>query len=128
VAEEKSMIKILLVDDQLSLKGLHMRIALESDLLVVGETSNSPAVIQLIEESSPDVVIMDLDMAGMEGIHTIQALRAKGNTTPVIILSFDPDLNDHDRPYTGEAIKYIEKLASVTELLSAIHQAGDPSK
>jgi DNA-binding NarL/FixJ family response regulator len=119
------MIKIFLVDNQESiLKGLQMQIALESDLLVVGETSNSQTALQLIEETKPDVVVMDLDMPSMDGIQTIQALRSRGIMTPVIILSIGSDPTGREKATTGGAAKYVVKQASPDELFAAIRQAA----
>ena len=71
------MIKVLLVDDQPTvLQGLRMRLGLEPDLVVVGEADDGQAAIDLVSARSPDVIVLDLEMPGMDGIATAQALRA----------------------------------------------------
>lgn len=123
------MIRIFLIGDLLSiLKGLHMQIALESDLMVVGETRNHITAPQLIEESKPDVVVMDLDMPTMDTLNPVQELIDKGITTPIVALSFDSDQAAREGSSVGGVIQFIKKQASVTELLAAIHQAAKPSK
>ena len=105
-----------------------MQIALESDLMVVGETRNHMVAPQLIEESKPDVVVMDLDMPGMEVFNPTQEFLGKGITTPIVALSFNADSAAREGVFVGGVVKYIEKQASVTELLAAIHQAAQLAK
>ena len=65
------MIKVLLVDDQPTvLQGLRMRLGLEPDLVVVGEAEDGQAAIDLVSARSPDVIVLDLEMPGMDGIAT----------------------------------------------------------
>jgi len=70
------MIRVLLVDDQTAIRrGLRMRLALEDDLIVVGEAADGPAALALAPELQPDVVLLDVQMPGMDGIDTAHALR-----------------------------------------------------
>ena len=87
------MIRVLLVDDQPTvLQGLRMRLGLESDLVVIGEAEDGQAAIDLVSARSPDVIVLDLEMPGMDGIATAQALRAIAPEGAVIILSIHSDI------------------------------------
>jgi DNA-binding NarL/FixJ family response regulator len=126
---EFKMIKVFVVDDQLSIRqGLRMQIALQGDMLVVGEAGNGFTALELIAETKPDVVVMDLDMPGMDGVDTLQALRDKDIHTPVIILSIHADQASYARAKANGAAQFVEKQASVTELFTAIHQAAERSE
>ena len=65
-------IRLLLVDDQPSVRrGLRMRFALEPDLEVIGEAGDATEAISLAQTLGPDVVLMDVDMSGIDGILAI---------------------------------------------------------
>jgi NarL family two-component system response regulator YdfI len=103
------MIKVLIVDDQLSIRvGLRMQIALQSDLLVVGEASDGSTALDLIAEVKPDVVVMDLDMPEMDGVETLKALRNRGILTPVIILSIHTDPDSYNRAEAGCVAQFVK--------------------
>jgi len=123
------MIKIFLVDDQPSIrKGLQMQMALESDFLVVGETGDGLAALRRIEELEPDVVILDIDMPGMDGFEILQALRRLEIGFPVVILSIQADPVSRQRALELGAAEYVEKQASGSELFAAIRRAAERSR
>src|SRR3954465_6412739 len=93
------MISVLLVDDQLSVRqGLRMRLALESDITVVGEADEGVAAVHLASLRKPDVVVLDLEMSGMDGLRAIEALRAVTPETAIVVLSM------HDNPMTRNSV------------------------
>lgn len=118
------MIKIFLVDDQPSIrKGLQMQLALESDFQVVGETSDGPTALQRILELQPDVVLLDIDMPGMDGFAVLQALRRMESAVPIVILSIQDDPVSRQRALELGAAEFVEKQASGSELFSAIRRS-----
>ena len=69
--DEENMIKLLLVDDQAIVRqGLRRRLLLEPDITVVGEASSGEQALELIASLAPDIVLMDVEMPGMDGIST----------------------------------------------------------
>lgn len=79
---------ILLVDDHpVFRKGLHVLIADEEDLRVVGEAGNGREAIEMARKLSPDVVIMDITMPGLDGIEATRGIMAEFPTIKVIALS-----------------------------------------
>ena len=65
-------IRLLLVDWQRAVRrGLKMRFALEPDLEVIGEAGDATEAISLAQTLGPDVVLMDVDMSGIDGILAI---------------------------------------------------------
>jgi PleD family two-component response regulator len=65
-------IRLLLVDNQPAVRrGLRMRFALEPDLEVIGEAGDATEAISLAQTLGPDVVLMDVDMSGIDGILAI---------------------------------------------------------
>jgi len=123
------MIKIFLVDDQPSIrKGLQMQMALESDFLVMGETGDGFTALQRIAELKPDVVILDIDMPGMDGFETLQALRQQEIDVPIVILSIQADPVSRQRAIDLGAADFVEKQAGGTELFAAIRRAAEGSQ
>ena len=119
------MIRILLVDDQHLIRaGLRMLCEAEDDLEVVGEAENGREAVALAERLSPDVVVMDLRMPGVDGITaTGRILAARPATRVMVLTTFGDD--DHLYPaLTAGACGFLLKDAPPAELLSGIRRAA----
>jgi DNA-binding NarL/FixJ family response regulator len=122
--------RVLLVDDQPAVRqGLRMRLELEPDLVVIGEAEDGQAAIDLVGARLPDVILLDLEMPGMDGIATAQALRAIAPRIAVIILSIHGDMAARRRALAAGAVEFVEKNAGIEPLLAAIRRgrASAPS-
>ena len=86
-------IRVLLVDDQrLMREGLRILLELEPDLKIVGEAGDGQAALHAYAEVEPDVVLMDVRMAGMDGVEATWRLRERWPGARIIILTtFDDD-------------------------------------
>ena len=81
-------IKILLVDDQQVVReGLRRMLELENDLNVVGEASDASETLPQVESLSPEIVLMDIKMGGVDGIELTRRLRQKHPDINVIMLT-----------------------------------------
>jgi DNA-binding NarL/FixJ family response regulator len=80
-------IRILLVDDHTVVRrGLRTFLSYDPDLEVVGEAADGAQALRLARELSPDVVLMDLLMPGMDGIEAAAAIRHELPETEVLRL------------------------------------------
>ncbi|MFQ5344292.1 MAG: response regulator [Anaerolineae bacterium] len=121
-------IRIAIVDDQtLVREGLASLLALVPDLTVVGTAANGREALALVAEQSPDVVLMDVRMPGMNGVAATREIRARYPHTRVIVLT----TFDHDE-YVFESLRagasgYLLKNANPDRLAAAIRavHAGD---
>jgi DNA-binding NarL/FixJ family response regulator len=89
------VIRVVIVDDDALVRaGLGMVLGGDPDLDLVGEAADGAAALQIIRDSHPDVVLMDIRMPRMDGLAALQALQAAGSAPAVIVLTtFDTD--DH---------------------------------
>jgi DNA-binding NarL/FixJ family response regulator len=125
VTNEAGVISVLLVDDQAKVRqGLRMRLAMEADLSVLGEAADGHSALALALELRPDVVVMDLEMPGMDGITATAALGARCPGTAVVILSMHADQTTRLRALEAGAAAFVEKRASGPALLEAIRRAA----
>ena len=86
-------IKVLIVDDHAIVReGVRAFLTTQPDLAVVGSASSGEEALQLAAEHTPDVVVMDLVMPGMDGIETTRRLRQVSPQSQVLVLtSYDQD-------------------------------------
>ncbi len=119
------MIRLLLVDDQpAARRGLGLRLHLEPDIQIVGEASSGSEALSKAEALSPDVVLMDVEMPGMNGIEATAALRATASTSAVVMLSIHDDPQTRGRAQAAGAVAFVEKRGATGTLLSVIRQAA----
>lgn len=118
------MIRTLLVDDQQLIRaGVRMLCESTADIEIVGEARNGAEAVRLAETLRPDVVLMDLRMAGMDGTTaTRRILQEQPSARIVALTTFDDD--EHLYPaLSAGACGFLAKDATPAELVDAIRQA-----
>ena len=87
------MIRVLLADDhRLVRTGFRVILDLEDDITIVGEAADGAEAVALTAERSPDVVLMDVEMPGVDGLEATRRIVAAGGAASVLILTtFDRD-------------------------------------
>jgi DNA-binding NarL/FixJ family response regulator len=122
-------VRVLLVEDHTIVReGLKAMLALESDLQVVGEAPDGNAGVKLAKELHPDVVVMDLNLPGLNGVDATQAVVQACPSTRVLVLSMYGG-PEHVRPAVrAGASGYLVKGTGVSELVSGIRAVsrGEP--
>ena len=121
------MIRVLLVDDQEVVReGLRSLIATDPDLTVVGECTDGDEVIDLIERSRPDVVVMDIRMRRVDGATATSAVRAIDGPPVLVLTTFDDDETLAAALRAGAA-GFVLKSAAGEDILRAVATvaAGD---
>ena len=114
-------IRIVIVDDQaLVREGLALLLAMMPDLEVVGKAADGREALSMVAAQLPDVVLMDVRMAGMNGIAAIRQILARHPRTRILVLS----TFDHDE-YVFAALRagasgYLLKNADPDYLAAAI--------
>jgi DNA-binding NarL/FixJ family response regulator len=86
------MIRVLLADDhQLVRTGFRVILEIEDDIEVVGEASDGKQAVYLAERLDPDVILMDVEMPGMDGLEATRRITAAGGPSVLILTTFDRD-------------------------------------
>jgi DNA-binding NarL/FixJ family response regulator len=81
-------IKVLIADDQALVRsGFRMILESRDDLTVVGEAGDGEQALRLVEQTRPDVVLMDVRMPGLDGVAATARLTARPDAPKVIILT-----------------------------------------
>jgi DNA-binding NarL/FixJ family response regulator len=114
-------VKILIVDDhRLFLQGVASLVEREPDMEVAGLACSGDEALSLAEEHRPDVAILDVSMPGMNGIETLQRMRALSPEIRGIALSIHEDRRFVVRMLEAGAWGYVLKECDFSELLCAV--------
>ncbi len=116
-------ISILVVDDHMIVReGLKAALSAEQDMEVVGEAEDGKQAISVAKQTSPDVVIMDVAMPGMNGAAaTRQILKAVPNTKVLVVSSYSDELCVAELMEAG-ALGYLMKQSAANELARAVRE------
>jgi DNA-binding NarL/FixJ family response regulator len=121
----KTTVRLLLVDDRPAMRtGLRIWLALEPDLEVVGEASDGSEAISLTQAMRPDVVLMDVEMPGMNGISATAALRSLAPHSAVVILTLHDDAATRTRARDAGAAAFVAKHQMEEILLGEIRRVA----
>ena len=88
-------IRIVVADDHPIFRdGLCKLLGLEEDFEVVAQAQDGRQVLDVLQQYSPDILLLDLKMPGLDGLATLQRLQAVKNKTRVIVLTASDDKNE----------------------------------
>jgi DNA-binding NarL/FixJ family response regulator len=118
-------VRLLLVDDEPAVRrGLRIWLALEPNLEVVGEAGGGGEAISLTQALRPDVVLMDVEMPGMDGISATAALRSVAPQSAVVILTLYDDATTRARAQEAGAAAFVAKHRMEETLLAEIRRVA----
>ncbi|MDQ6925692.1 MAG: response regulator transcription factor [Candidatus Eremiobacteraeota bacterium] len=113
------MPRILVVEDNPDLAfGLRNNLEIEGYEVLIAEDGN--AGLAMARESSPDVMILDLMLPGIDGYKVLRTLRDEGRETPVLILTAKGEEADKVRGFRLGADDYVTKPFGVLELMARV--------
>lgn len=117
------IIRVVLCDDHtLFRQGIKKLLELEEDIRVVGEANNGQEMLDILKNTRPDIILMDIGMPVMDGVTAAYKVKKISPNTSIVILTVY-----EDEPHIFEAIKagamgYLLKDVSIEELTGAIRK------
>ena len=116
---------ILLIDDHpLLRRGITQLLEMEDDMTLAGEASNSADGIRLATELEPDLILLDLNMPGVNGLETLRQLRDGGVASRIVIFTVSDHEDDVVSALRAGADGYLLKDMEPEDLVNQLHQAA----
>jgi two-component system, NarL family, response regulator NreC len=116
-----SKIRLLLVDDHAVVRsGLRMLLEAQDDMEIVGEATTGEEALRLVYTKKPHVVLMDVQMPGMNGIETTREVKKCNDETAVLTLTMYENEQYFFEMLKAGASGYVPKRAAPDELVNAI--------
>ncbi|MBC8520318.1 MAG: two-component system response regulator NarL [Gammaproteobacteria bacterium] len=124
--DQPNLITLIIIDDHpLFRKGVRNLLSMNPRFSVVGEAANGNEGIRLAAETKPDLILLDIDMKGMNGIETLKLLKQDNLPSKVIMLTVsNHESNVLDALRSG-ADGYLLKDMEPEDILEKIEQAAD---
>jgi two-component system response regulator MprA len=120
----------LIVDDERSVRDALSR-ALRSEGYRVQLAASGGDALGLLTEHAPDVIVLDVSMAGLDGLETCRLIRAKGDEVPILMLTARSGVSDRVAGLDAGADDYLVKPFALEELLARVRallrRHGQPS-
>lgn len=118
-------VNVMLVDDHdVVREGLQMMLSREEDLAIVAQARSGSEALELARQKHPDVVVMDVNMPGMNGIAATQQLTAMLPGVAVVGLSMADDEAACNAMHEAGAVAHLSKGCSLESLAEAIRAAA----
>ncbi|MEO9512085.1 MAG: response regulator transcription factor [Flavobacteriaceae bacterium] len=125
----KETIRIVLADDHALVRdGIRALLEEEADLEVIGEVSNGKEALALVQEKTPDILIIDIRMPEMGGIEAVENLNKNQVAVKSIILSMHDSEEYILKSVKAGANGYLLKDTDKTEFIKAIHTVKEGGK
>jgi DNA-binding NarL/FixJ family response regulator len=115
------MINILIADDHtMFVDGIESILKVESDMLVVGRSYDGPTVIEFVKNNKVDIILLDVNLPGMNGIEVCKEITASFPAIKVLAISMFNEESFVSEILNNGAKGYILKNTGREELLKAI--------
>lgn len=111
--------KLLVVDDEPNIRLLY-EAEFEAEGYEILLATSGPEAIEKVEKESPDLVIMDIRMPGMDGIEAMGEILSRDNQLPVIINSAYSHYKENFMSWSADA--YVVKSSDLTELKEKVKE------
>jgi DNA-binding NarL/FixJ family response regulator len=114
-------ITVVLVDDHAVVRtGLAQLLSGAPDIEVVGQASDGAEAIEVVRATRPDVVVMDLQMPGMDGVEATRAILAEGLGSEVVVLTSYSDSSRIVAALDAGAVGYLLKDADPEDVIDGV--------
>ena len=115
------MIRVVLVDDHAVVRsGLTQLLDASGDIAVVGTAADGAEALEVVRETQPDVVLMDLQMPGVDGVSATRALAEEQPSAAVVVLTSFSDSERIVAALDAGALGYLLKDADPEDVLEGV--------
>jgi DNA-binding NarL/FixJ family response regulator len=122
----KNTIRVILADDhELVRRGIRRILEKSSNICVIGESATGAGALRLVQELEPDVLLLDLEMPDMKGIHVARQLRGTHTPVAIVILSACDDEHFIREVLQAGVDGYINKSEPPARIREAIFQVSE---
>ena len=119
-------IRVLIADDHTMVRqGIKQILELENDMTVIAQAPNGEEAIKLAKECNPDVILMDINMPGMNGLQAIKEIKEDNIPSKVIVLTIHDDREYLFKTIQMGAEGYVLKDAEPEVLVDAIRSVNN---
>ena len=118
-------VRVLVVDDSSDVRALYRRIVNEhEELVLVGEATNGREALDLVRDTTPDVVIMDVQMPVLDGVDATRMIKERWPEIPVLGCTASDDLRLVQAMAAAGAAAHIDKAKISTQLVPLVKELG----
>ena len=122
---DNHLTRVLITDDSIRVRhDLRLLLELSGEMEIIAEASSGLEAVQLAAALSPDVVIMDLEMPGMDGFEATRQIKSRQLAPRVIILSVYAGPEEMELARAAGADSFVTKGASYEILVNTILARG----
>lgn len=115
--------RVFIVDDHTMFReGLRQLIEREGNLIVCGDAPDAPEALRGIRSSHPDVVLVDISLAGASGLDLIKDIKTEFEDLPVLVVSMHDESLYAERALRAGAMGYVMKHEPAKTVKAAIHK------
>jgi DNA-binding NarL/FixJ family response regulator len=118
-------LRVVLVDDHPVYREGLAKLLLECGVDVIAQAGNGADALSIVEETAPDVVVMDLNMPGMSGVDVTRKLVERTPASRVLIVSVSAQEEDVTEAILAGASGYVLKDGPVEEVVAGIQAAAN---
>jgi DNA-binding NarL/FixJ family response regulator len=109
------------------LHDLQLLLELSGEMKIVGQTNNGLEAVHLAASFQPDVILMDLELPGLDGYEATRRIKSRQPATRIIILTIHASPGDRERALVSGADDFVVKGSSYETLRNVILGTGAPS-
>jgi two-component system response regulator YesN len=119
-------LRVLIADDfHETRRSVRIMLSMNPDVIVVAIAKNGPEAIELAREHHPDIVVMDINMPGMDGLTAFKQISEIYPDTGCIIISAQRELDILNKAITLGVQEYLGKPFTLEELNEAVNRVGE---
>jgi DNA-binding NarL/FixJ family response regulator len=112
--------RVVIADDHTFYREGLARLLRQNGIDVVGEAPDGEVALRLVEETQPDVVLLDLRMPGVSGLEALQTLSERASSVRVLVLSVSAEESDVTGAIAAGASGYVLKDEPVEEIIAGM--------